>query len=505
MKIGGASMDHKKLDRLPQGVISPKAQCFEKEIRAMVCGQDRAIRYFTSAFESFWARRKDPRHPDRPIISMILVGPSGVGKTESVRALAKHFLGSPERFTRINCGDFQSGYEVTRLTGASPGYVGYDLEPQLSQANIDRPFLEWEVEVGKYYGDAITMREKALVNMEKDYERVSKEFFKKNNEFTTLKEEFERLTNIPTKDRSKDDEKIIEVLARRLFEMEPLVESLGKKVEGLLEMIDMTRKIIDAYKTQDKLKEEDRVSQFNALFLKAENLKAYNSSPRKDALSIILFDEIEEGHPDLRRVLLSVLDQGILQMARGGTTRFGNSIVVMTTNLGSKAVNELMQKNNPFARSSGSLGFIGPRKALDKKGEQNTDQQIYEICSDALSEEFEPKFLGRINKVVAFRPLSFEVLLEILSKLVADFNDGAMRGTSCGVAVEIILDDELKRHMVRESMKKLSEGARMLEKRFKEYVDDYLSPLINTGEIKNGDRILFKLEGKRPVLFKIQD
>ncbi len=494
-----------KLVPLPTGIISSEAKKLVAEVSTSVCGQDRAIRYFASAMERHWAGRRDPKHPDRPIISMVLVGPSGVGKTESVRALANHFLGSPERFTLINCGDFEHGHEVSRLYGSAPGYVGNELEPLLSQAMIDSHFIEWEVENGKYYRDACLMREKALKTLEQDHRDAMNEYFEASSQFLALKEKWEELTKQPEDERSEADQAIVEKLVTEIPGDEAKVTALEERIEKISQIIMMVKAEIAKFKKVEEMKNDERVEGFRRDFFNSDYLKSYNLHPRKDVLSIVLLDEIEKGHPDLHKVLLSILDSGILQMARGGVTRFRNSIVIMTTNLGSDAMNEVMEGNNPYVQSFGTVGFVSRRTESGSGGDKDVDKRIYEIGSDALRAEFSREFVGRIDKIVAFRPLSFEALLEILDKLIREFNDGAMRGTSCKMAIEIKLEDGLKRHMVRESMKRWGEGARMLEKRFREYVDDYLSPLINTGVLEHGDRVFFKLEGNRPKLFKIED
>ena len=73
---------------------------------------------------------------------MLLLGSTGVGKTESARALAEALFGDPRGLTRINCEEYAHGHEVAKLLGSPPGYVGADIEPLLSQRRIDKPHFE---------------------------------------------------------------------------------------------------------------------------------------------------------------------------------------------------------------------------------------------------------------------------------------------------------------------------------------------------------------------------
>jgi ATP-dependent Clp protease ATP-binding subunit ClpA len=87
-------------ERLPRGAVSKKGQKFERFLNHRIIGQKRAMKYMRRSMEIYWANMKDPR---KPIGVFLFLGPSGVGKTETVKAVAEYFFGKPNRFTFISC------------------------------------------------------------------------------------------------------------------------------------------------------------------------------------------------------------------------------------------------------------------------------------------------------------------------------------------------------------------------------------------------------------------
>ncbi|MGE4159715.1 MAG: AAA family ATPase [Planctomycetota bacterium] len=108
---------------------------FETELMARVVGQGRAI---GEIVQSFARLTSGIRNPERPVLTLLFLGPTGVGKTETIKVLANTIFGSAHAFTRVNCQEFASPHQVAKLLGAPPGYVGGDIEPILSQENIDK-------------------------------------------------------------------------------------------------------------------------------------------------------------------------------------------------------------------------------------------------------------------------------------------------------------------------------------------------------------------------------
>ncbi|KPJ49094.1 MAG: NDP-hexose 4-ketoreductase [Dehalococcoidia bacterium DG_22] len=109
----------------------------EEEIHRRIIGQDEAISTIAKAVRRARAGLKDPR---RPIGSFIFLGPTGVGKTESARALAEFMFGSEDALIKLDMSEFMERHTVARLVGAPPGYVGYDEGGQLTEAVRRRPY-----------------------------------------------------------------------------------------------------------------------------------------------------------------------------------------------------------------------------------------------------------------------------------------------------------------------------------------------------------------------------
>jgi len=112
---------------------------FSLELKQQVVGQRRALDKLTDSLSQLLAGIQDPQ---RPLLTMLFMGPTGVGKTETVRALARILFGNPRAFTRINCQEYAAQFNVSKLLGSPPGYVGGEIKPLLSQDNLDRHYLE---------------------------------------------------------------------------------------------------------------------------------------------------------------------------------------------------------------------------------------------------------------------------------------------------------------------------------------------------------------------------
>jgi ATP-dependent Clp protease ATP-binding subunit ClpB len=114
-----------------------KLLSMEEQLRRRVVGQDDALRAVSAAVRRARAGLQDP---DRPIGSFIFLGPTGVGKTETARALAAFLFDDEHAMTRIDMGEYMEKHTVSRLIGAPPGYVGYDEGGQLTEAVRRRPY-----------------------------------------------------------------------------------------------------------------------------------------------------------------------------------------------------------------------------------------------------------------------------------------------------------------------------------------------------------------------------
>lgn len=132
----------RKMVRLNPNVVSGEALEVEQELYTRIIGQDRAIRTVARALQ-VWRGGLSPR--TKPIANLLFLGPTGVGKTHLVEALADIVLGSPEAVIKIDCAEFQRGHEVSKLLGSPPGYVGGDRIPRLTNESLSqhhKPFAK---------------------------------------------------------------------------------------------------------------------------------------------------------------------------------------------------------------------------------------------------------------------------------------------------------------------------------------------------------------------------
>jgi len=199
--------------------------------------------------------------------------------------------------------------------------------------------------------------------------------------------------------------------------------------------------------------------------------------------SIILFDEIEKANPALHNMLLNIIDKATLTLSNGMVTKFYNSIILMTSNIGSRDIADLL--------SNSQLGFQTNRRSMAE-----IDKEIYEHAKKALRKFFPPEFINRFDAYSIFRPLSKEAVRKILevelNRLQKDLLDT--------FPIVLTVDDELKAFIVEEATDHPEDGARLLNRKIAKYVREPISRLKNRKEIKEKDevRLSFSREGKRP-------
>lgn len=115
---------------------SPRTRSFEDELLARVVGQEQAVRSLTSLYEVALAGMNPP---DRPIGTMLFLGPTGSGKTRVAEAAVEVLFGTPSVLVKIDCAEYQHPHEIAKLIGSPPGYVGHrETSPMLTQESLDR-------------------------------------------------------------------------------------------------------------------------------------------------------------------------------------------------------------------------------------------------------------------------------------------------------------------------------------------------------------------------------
>jgi ATP-dependent Clp protease ATP-binding subunit ClpC len=300
----------------------------EEELHKRIVGQDEAILNISKAVRRARAGLKDPRHP---IGVFLFLGPTGVGKTELVRALAEFMFGHEDNMIRLDMSEFQERHTVARLIGAPPGYVGYDEGGQLTE----------------------TVR-------------------------------------------------------------------------------------------------------------------------RKNYCAILL-DEIEKAHPEIFNILLQIFDAGQLTDARGRRVDFRNSIIVMTSNLGS----DLIKRDT-------TMGFAV------KADQAQTQTQSYERMKEKVMDEvkrfFRPEFLNRLDATIVFHQLSREEILAIV-ELMMDL----VRKELEDKQVRLELTEAAREYLGEKGFDPVL-GARPLRRLIQNEVEDRLSDELLGGRIKAGDVAVVDLD-----------
>jgi ATP-dependent Clp protease ATP-binding subunit ClpC len=200
-------------------------------------------------------------------------------------------------------------------------------------------------------------------------------------------------------------------------------------------------------------------------------------SIRRRPYQVVLFDEIEKAHPDVFNTLLQVLDDGRLTDGQGHTVDFRNTVIIMTSNVGTEHVRQQ------------SIGLVRQR---DKSAEENARERVHE----ALREAFRPEFLNRIDEIVVFQPLTELELTKIVDLLAAEV---AGRLSEQGLSME--LTEAAKALLVREGYVP-AYGARPLRRTIQRQVETPLSRALLKGEFVPGDTIVVDVANGKLVFSK---
>ena len=297
----------------------------EGQLRQRILGQDQAVEAVSRAIRRSRMGLHDPR---RPVGCFLLLGPSGVGKTQLCRTLAAALFGQEDALLRFDMSEYQEAHTLSRLIGSPPGYVGH--------------------------------------------------------------------------------------------------EEGGQLTEGV----------------------------------------------RRAPWSVVLLDELEKAHRDVWSLLLQVMEEGVLTDALGRKTDFRNTVLVMTSNLGSRRF-----------RPGGRLGFASGGAAEREELERA-------VLADARA-AFAPEFLNRLDAALVFHPLEEETLETIARQLLAETEE---RLDKLGIRLE--LEPGVIPLLAREG-KDREYGARPLRRAIARLVEDPAADLLLAGELKQGDALrLFVREGE---------
>jgi ATP-dependent Clp protease ATP-binding subunit ClpC len=308
-----------------------------QELKSQVIAQDKAIDKMVKAIQRNRVGLKDPNHP---IGAFMFLGPTGVGKTYLAKKLAEFMFGSADALIRVDMSEYTESFNVSRLIGAPPGYVGYEEGGQLT-------------------------------------ERV-----------------------------------------------------------------------------------------------------------RRRAYSIVLLDEIEKAHGNVFNLLLQVLDEGRLTDGNGRFVDFRNTVIIMTSNAGTRQLKD-------FGRG---VGFNTSSSAL-MLNEQDKEH-ARQIVQKALSKQFSPEFLNRLDEIITFDQLDLAAIKQIID---VELKGLYKRIGELGFQIE--LSDDAKA-FVAEKGYDVQFGARPLKRAIQSYIEDGISELIVNGDLPAGATIYInKVDGKDELSF----
>ncbi len=296
-----------------------KLSNMEELLKKRVVGQDEAIEKVANAIRR---ARAGIAEETRPIGSFFFLGPTGVGKTELVRALAEFMFNDENAMVRLDMSEYMEKHTVSKMIGSPPGYVGYEEGGQLTEAVRHRPY------------------------------------------------------------------------------------------------------------------------------------------------SVVLFDEIEKAHPEVFNVLLQILEDGRLTDAKGRRVSFKNTIIIMTSNVGSELTREM-----------GHLGFVTSPKVEEK------EEDLKEKLRNSLKDHFKPEFLNRIDEIIVFNSLRKESLVKIVDIQLVKVEERLAKKE-----IKIAVTPKAKELLVKKGYDP-NFGARPLKRVIQATILDPLSKMIIDGNIKGRARV----------------
>ena len=194
---------------------------------------------------------------------------------------------------------------------------------------------------------------------------------------------------------------------------------------------------------------------------------------RRRPYTVVLFDEIEKAHPDVFNLLLQILEDGRLTDAKGRVVNFKNTLLIMTSNIGSKVIE----------KGGGGLGFSYAENQADAQY-----SSIVALVNEELKQYFRPEFLNRLDEIIVFRQLTMDEVKQISSILLSEI---CGRLTEKGISLEVT--EKFKDRLVAEGYNP-SYGARPLRRAITRLLEDSLAESILSGDVKDGDTVIVDVD-----------
>ncbi|MFZ4803798.1 MAG: ATP-dependent Clp protease ATP-binding subunit [Synechococcus lacustris] len=203
---------------------------------------------------------------------------------------------------------------------------------------------------------------------------------------------------------------------------------------------------------------------------------------RRRPYTVVLFDEIEKAHPDVFNLLLQLLEDGRLTDSKGRTVDFKNTLIIMTSNIGSKVIE----------KGGGGLGFeFGGGDA-----EENQYTRIRSLVNEELKQYFRPEFLNRLDEIIVFRQLNRDEV-----KLIADIMLREVFARMLEKGIHLSVTEAFKERLVEEGYNP-SYGARPLRRAVMRLLEDSLAEEFLSGRLKDGDAALVDVDDDKQVVIR---
>ncbi len=196
---------------------------------------------------------------------------------------------------------------------------------------------------------------------------------------------------------------------------------------------------------------------------------------RRRPYCVVLFDEIEKGHPEVFNLLLQIMEDGILTDSHGRTVSFRNAVIIMTGNIGAKQM------------QNGGIGF-------SEKGNDRERERMEREFHSQLKQYFRPEFLNRIDEIVVFEPLSKDDCTAIVRNLLKEVQNRLQR-----INIDLVFDVSAENAITQAGFDERN-GARNLRRTVARKVEEPLSHKILSGELQTGTRYTASMQGDELIL-----
>jgi ATP-dependent Clp protease ATP-binding subunit ClpC len=203
---------------------------------------------------------------------------------------------------------------------------------------------------------------------------------------------------------------------------------------------------------------------------------------RRRPYTVVLFDEIEKAHPDVFNLLLQLLEDGRLTDSKGRTVDFKNTLIIMTSNIGSKVIE----------KGGGGLGF----EFSGADAEETNYNRIRSLVNEELKQYFRPEFLNRLDEIIVFRQLSRDEVKEIAEIMLKE-----VFGRMGEKGIHLSVTEAFKERLVEEGYNP-SYGARPLRRAVMRLLEDSLAEEFLSGRIGDGDSAVVDVDDSKQVVIR---